>query len=50
MEIQVEMMILGAIAAGTAVTIGIARAEAGAFQSWSPALAPKRLGRGRIEH
>ena len=49
MEIQVEMMILGAIAAGTAVTIGIARAEAGVFQTLSPALAPEHLDRGQIE-
>jgi len=41
---------LGAIAAGTAVTIGIVRSEAGVFQSWSPALAPKRHGRWRREH
>jgi len=32
METQVEMMILGAIAADTAVTIGIVRSEAGVFR------------------
>jgi len=32
METQIEMIILGAIAADTPVTIGIVRSEAGVFQ------------------
>jgi hypothetical protein len=49
-EIQAEMMILGATAADTAVTIGIEKSRAGVLQSGSPALAPKHPGRGRREH
>jgi len=44
------MVVLGAIAGDTPVTIGVVKSQAGVFQSWSPALAPKHLGRGHIEH
>ncbi len=50
METQVEMMILGATAADTAVTIGVAKSRSGVLQSGSPALAPKHPGRGSIDH
>jgi len=49
METQVEMMILGAIAADTAVTIGMVNSQAGVFKTRSSALAPKHLDRGSIE-
>jgi hypothetical protein len=35
------MIILGAIAGDEAVTIGVVKSQAGVFQRWSPALAPK---------
>ena len=44
------MVVLGAIAGDTPVTIGNVKSQAGASQSWSPALAPKHLGRRKTEH
>jgi hypothetical protein len=41
---------LGVSAGDEATAIGILESQAGVFESCSPALAPKHLGRGRRQH
>jgi hypothetical protein len=50
METQAGMAVLGAGAGDEATTIGVLKSQAGVFESWSPALAPKHLCRGRRQH
>lgn len=49
-ESQAGMAVLGVSAGDEATAIGILESQAGVFESCSPALAPKHLGRGRRQH